>query len=126
MKFRIFGVIAFVLLMSFWVLPWHVWGQTTHSVTISWTPPGIVGGSGSVKGYNVYRGTVTGGPYTKQNATPAPASPYVDTAIVSGTKYFYVVTTVDTANNESAFSNETSATAIGNPNPPMGAAATAQ
>jgi fibronectin type 3 domain-containing protein len=73
---------------------------TTHSVELSWTPS-----SSTVVGYFIYRSNVTGGPYTKLNATADPNSNYTDTGLPSGT-YFYVVTAVDSNNVESGYSNE--------------------
>jgi hypothetical protein len=60
-------------------------------------------------GYNVYRSTTAGGPYTKIAALPT-TSDYTDSGLVNGTTYYYVVTSVDQAANESGFSNEASAT----------------
>jgi len=60
-------------------------------------------------GYNVYRSTTAGGPYTKIAALPT-TSDYTDSDLVNGTTYYYVVTSVDQAANESGFSNEASAT----------------
>jgi hypothetical protein len=82
--------------------------QNTHSVTVSWTAPTA---GGTVNGFNVYRGTVSGGPYTLMNASPIPALTlsYVDTAgLVENTKYFYVVTATGPG-GESAQSLEASA-----------------
>jgi fibronectin type 3 domain-containing protein len=59
-----------------------------------------------VVGYNVYQGTVSGGPYAKLTSTPVSAVQYTDTTVQSGQTYFYVVTAVDSSNDESAFSNQ--------------------
>jgi hypothetical protein len=72
----------------------------THSVTLSWTPS-----TSQVNGYYVYRGTVSGGPYTKLNTTVDTAPSYTDSGLTSGT-YFYVVTSVDPNGVESGYSNE--------------------
>jgi hypothetical protein len=72
----------------------------THSVTLSWTPS-----TSQVTGYNVYRGTVSGGPYTKLNAAVDPNPTYTDAGLTSGS-YFYVVTSVDQNGVESGYSNE--------------------
>jgi|CXWL01.1.fsa_nt_gi endonuclease I len=64
-------------------------------------------------GYNVYRSTTSGGPYTKLNTVLVSASAYSDTTVSNGTTYYYVVTAQDTANNESNISNESSATPSG-------------
>jgi large repetitive protein len=58
-------------------------------------------------GYNVYRGTVSGGPYAKLNVALVTATTYDDAPAGSG-PWYYVVTAVDTSNNESASSTETS------------------
>ncbi len=77
----------------------------SHSVTLAWDPSTSV-----VAGYYVYRATLSGGPYTKLNATPVSLTTYIDTAVASGLTYFYVATAVDSSNVESVLSNEISAT----------------
>jgi fibronectin type 3 domain-containing protein len=64
----------------------------------------------TVVGYNVYRSTTSGGPYTLITSTPVAGVTYTDTAVQAGVTYFYVVTAVDANGNESAFSNEASVT----------------
>lgn len=56
-------------------------------------------------GYNVYRSTVTGGPYDKISSMQT-RSRHTDTAVDNGTRYYYVVTAVDYAGNESDPSGE--------------------
>jgi fibronectin type 3 domain-containing protein len=63
-----------------------------------------------VLGYNVYRGTTSGGPYARIGAAPVASLTYTDTAVASGQTYYYVCTAVDGGNNESAYSNEGAAT----------------
>jgi hypothetical protein len=75
----------------------------THSVTLNWTAS--VGASG----YNVYRSSVTGGPYTKLNASPIATTSYTDSAVQAGQTYYYVLTSVNSSGVESAFSTEVSA-----------------
>ncbi len=58
--------------------------------------------------YNVYRATTTGGPYGLVAGITTPQ--YADLSLINGTTYFYVVTVANTAGNESAYSNEASAT----------------
>lgn len=77
---------------------------TAHSVGLSWTASTSV-----VVGYNVYRGSQTGGPYQRLNTSLQSASGFTDSSVNSGQTYFYVVTAVDGSGNESAFSNEASA-----------------
>lgn len=76
-----------------------------HSVTLTWTAS-----TSTVVGYNVYRSTVSGGPYTKQNSSVNASTSYVDSAVQAGTTYFYVVTSVDSSGVESADSTEVSVT----------------
>jgi endonuclease I len=61
-------------------------------------------------GYNVYRGTTSGGPYSKINGVLVAPSVYADASVTNGTTYYYVVRAVDTSNNESGNSNQASAT----------------
>jgi len=76
-------------------------GVTAHSVNLSWT----ASSSPNVAGYNVYRGTASGGPYTKVNSAPVSGTTYTDTTVQPGQTYYYVVTAVDTSNAESAYSS---------------------
>ncbi len=76
-----------------------------HSSTLSW----VASTSSNVAGYNVYRGTTLGGPYAKINSTLISATTYADTGVVAGLTYYYVATAVDVSNNESGYSNQTSA-----------------
>lgn len=71
-------------------------------VTLSWDAV-----TGAI-GYNVKRSITAGGPYTTI-ASNVPGTSYVDTDVVNGTTYYYVVTAI-TADGESANSNEASAT----------------
>lgn len=80
-----------------------------HTVTLTWNDSGS-----GIAGYRVYRGTTTGGPYVGVNTSLIPATSYTDSSVTSGAKYYYVATAVDTSGNESAYSNEASATI---PNP---------
>lgn len=75
------------------------------SVSLSWAPSS----SSGIVGYNVYRGTISGGPYTKLPLSPVTSSPTTDSTVSSGTTYYYVVTAVDSSNNESADSNQATA-----------------
>lgn len=72
-----------------------------HSVTLSWRSS-----SGSVAGYNVYRGVGTKGPFTKINASPHPNANFSDASVVSGQTYFYMTTAVNKKGKESKFSNQ--------------------
>ena len=75
-----------------------------HSVALSWTAS-----TSTVTGYNVYRGTVSGGPYTKINSSLITGLTYTDSTVASGTQYYYVATAVDSSGNESVDSGAVSA-----------------
>jgi hypothetical protein len=75
--------------------------QTTqHSVSLTWNAS-----TSSVQGYYIYRGTISGGPYTRLSALESGLS-YVDSTAASGQPYYYAVTAVDAANTESVYSNQ--------------------
>jgi hypothetical protein len=76
----------------------------THSAITNWTASTSV-----VAGYNVYRGSVSGGPYTKVNGSLIIGVTFTDTSVLSGQTYFFVTTAVDGSGNESVFSNEVTA-----------------
>jgi len=60
--------------------------------------------------YNVYRGTTSGGPYTKINSSPVVVSDFSDTGVTDGSTYYYVVRAVDMSSNESGNCVQASAT----------------
>jgi hypothetical protein len=76
-----------------------------HSVELHWD---AAAGSGVV-GYNVYRGTVSGGPYSKINSAVAPSTTYTDDNVTAGQTYYYVTTAVSANGNESGYSNQVQA-----------------
>jgi hypothetical protein len=61
-------------------------------------------------GYNVYRSTTQGSGYSKINGLIVTDSNYVDNDVNNWTPYYYAVTAVDLAEQESDYSNEASAT----------------
>lgn len=77
-----------------------------HSVDLSWQASGTSG----IVGYNVYRGTASGGPYQKITSSLDPALSYSDGNVQSGQTYYYVVTAEDNGGAESEHSNEVPAT----------------
>jgi hypothetical protein len=83
-------------------------GTGTHDVILTWTASVTSG----VMGYNVYRGTASGGETsTPLNSTPINGTTYTDENVTAGASYYYVVTAVASNNvTQSADSNETSAT----------------
>ena len=74
-----------------------------HTVDLSWN------GSENAVGYNVYRATASGGPYSMINSSLDGTSAYTDNTVVSGETYYYVATAVDSESQESGYSNETQA-----------------
>jgi hypothetical protein len=115
------GLACFVALLFAVTL----WPQTQHSITIGWT---YTQGADLATGFNVYRATTSGGPYTKLTATPLSINTltFMDITGVGGTKYFYVVTAVDIGGFESANSPEASASFLALPLAPVGVTAIAK
>jgi Abnormal spindle-like microcephaly-assoc'd, ASPM-SPD-2-Hydin len=77
---------------------------SAHHVALAWN------GSSGIEGYNVYVASTSGGPYSRLNAVPIPSASYADFSVQSGHSYYYVVTSVSTANQESSHSSEVRAT----------------
>jgi len=72
---------------------------STYSVSLSWAPSA----SSGVSGYDVYRSTVSGGPYTQIGS--ASTVDYKDSSVQANTEYFYVITSVD-AGVQSGYSSQ--------------------
>ena len=65
-------------------------GTGTHDVILTWT-----GSTEGIAGYNVYRGTASGGESTTPlNSSPLPEPTYCDEAVQAGQEYYYVVEAV--------------------------------
>lgn len=79
-------------------------GVLSHSVDLSWSAS-----TSTVAGYYIYRGTVSGGPYTRLNTTTLTLTSYTDSTVQNATTYYYVTTSVDSNGVESVNSNEASA-----------------
>jgi len=73
----------------------------THTVSLSWNAS-----TSNVIGYNVYRGTTNGGPYSKINSVLVAGTQYTDTTVANTTTYYYVARAVDASNHESVNSNQ--------------------
>jgi len=93
---------------------------SSGSISLAWTAPSP--GSASVSGYNIWRGTSSGG--ETELATGVSGTSFGDSTVTSGIKYFYEVETTNSS-GPGPFSNEASATAGssgsgggGNPPPP--------
>ncbi|MGH9746655.1 MAG: choice-of-anchor D domain-containing protein [Candidatus Acidiferrales bacterium] len=78
---------------------------TAHSVDLSWTASSTSG----VVGYNIYRGTTTGGPYSILDSAPVAADDFTDSTVQSSQTYFYVVRAIDGSGTESSNSSEVQA-----------------
>ena len=72
-----------------------------HSVELVWSQ-----GTSSVVGFNVYRGSTNGGPYTKLTSSPQSSMTYTDYDVTAGQTYYYVVTAVDANGMESDKSSQ--------------------
>jgi len=75
---------------------------SAHDVTLNWN----ASISSGVAGYNVYRGSVSGGPYARMNSSAITITSFNDNAVQPGQTYFYVVTSISLNNVESSYSNE--------------------
>jgi len=79
---------------------------SSHTVSLSWD----ASSTPSVVGYNIYRGTVPGGPYsTKLTSSPQNQTSFVDDTAKSSSTYYYVATAVDSDLAESTYSNQAKA-----------------
>ena len=72
---------------------------------LTWTPS-----TSAVVGYNIYKGTQNGGPYSKINTSTVTGPTYTDASVQSGLTYFYVVTSVTSSGLESVHSSQVSGT----------------
>ena len=72
-------------------------------VQLTWTHTGA-------NHYNVYRSTISGGPYVKIASTTSTYSTYLDATAVNGTTYYYVVRPAAANTDELCQSNQVSAT----------------
>lgn len=73
-----------------------------HHVDLHWAAS-----ASEVSGYNIYRGTQSGGPYASLNSSLISTPAYSDKSVSSGQVYYYVTTAVDSTGIESVRSNET-------------------
>ena len=75
---------------------------SAQSVFLAWSlssSPGVIG-------YNAYRGTISGGPYSKINSNLISLTNYSDQTVQTGHTYYYVTTAVNYLGEESAYSNQ--------------------
>jgi uncharacterized protein (DUF58 family) len=74
--------------------------SSSHSVTLSWTDS-----ASGITGYHAYSSTVSGGPFAKMTSTALTTPSFRDTNVQSGQTYYYVVTALNSSNQESAYSS---------------------
>ena len=94
----------------------------SHTVTLSWTPAQQPAGL-TIASWNVLRGTNSGGPYTQLASVTGSTTSYTDTAVSSGSDYYYVVQSVDTQGVASADSTQVEAVIPTSP-PPLAVSTT--
>ena len=70
-----------------------------HTVDLTWGAS-----SSAAAGYNVYRASISGGPYSRISS--AASTYYTDATVQSGQTYYYVTTAVDSSGVESGYSNQ--------------------
>ena len=81
-----------------------------QSVNLAW--------SGNGAFYNVYRGTVSSGGYSKI-ASLLTNTTYLDLTVLNGTAYFYVITSLNILGEESVYSTEAAAHPASTVPPPV-------
>jgi fibronectin type 3 domain-containing protein len=107
LMFAPFAVLVFLLILR----PVHTSGQTAlHGSFLTWNAPSVTSTTSAAASYNIYRGTVSGGPYTLvANVT---TTSYTDpvAGLSPGVTYFYVVRSVNIVGVEEEVSAEVSGT----------------
>ena len=95
-------LLAFPLFLLLATAAWAI--PTVHQAALTWTQTTDT----TVDHDCVYRGTVSGGPYTPIfcSAAKTPITAYLDLTVQGGQTYYYVTTAVDQNGEESAYSNE--------------------
>ncbi|MGB8065759.1 MAG: choice-of-anchor D domain-containing protein [Candidatus Sulfotelmatobacter sp.] len=75
----------------------------THSVNLSWA----ASSSANISGYNIYRTqySTSCGTFKKLNPQVNSGTLYTDSTVADGASYCYAVTTVNSSNDESGYSN---------------------
>ena len=96
--------IALLAIGTVFLIRYSTQQRKPHRVILTWHPSTPNNGV-PIAGYNVYRSTISGGPYVRL-ASRVPDVSYIDTLVNSKQTYFYVVTAVDQSNRESKYSNE--------------------
>jgi hypothetical protein len=74
---------------------------STYSVALNWAA-----GTSTATGFNIYRGTTSGGPYSKLNSSTLTTTSYTDSSVTVGKTYYYVATEQNSEGQESSYSNQ--------------------
>ena len=80
----------------------QVTNETNAQLDLSWDA--VAGAAG----YNLYRSPLSGGGWVKLNNAVLTGTTFTDTGLRNTQVYYYVATALDSAGNESAYSNQTS------------------
>ena len=99
MRTRRIGITAFVLLLLFWLAPWHqlVDAQTQHGIQWTWSAvtQDTTGNAITVDGYNIYCAPSATGPFTtKTNSALISGTSYLETGLTAGNTYSCQITAV--------------------------------
>jgi hypothetical protein len=87
-------------------------GTGSHDVILSWT----ASPSSGVTGYNIYRGTTSGGESpTPLNSMPINGATYTDENVSAGADYYYLVTSVTANGDTQSAASEETAVAVPSP-----------
>jgi len=79
-----------------------VTNEGNGQVALSWNAAAVAAG------YNLYRSPLSGGGWVKVNTSMLNGTTYTDTGLQNTRVYYYVVTALDAAGNESGYSNQVS------------------
>jgi hypothetical protein len=90
---------SFLVYFLITLVPAVAWA---NSVTIGWN----ANSETDFAGYNVYGSTTSGSGYTRLNSSLIKTTSYQDFSVTTGMTVYYVVTAVNTSNQESRYSNE--------------------
>ncbi len=80
----------------------HRTGSSATSISIGWD----ANAEPDLYRYEVWRGSTSGGPYSKIGNVPAGTMTYTDNGLTTGATYYYVLTAQDTSFNRSPNSDE--------------------
>jgi hypothetical protein len=101
------GACAVLMEEQIFPYPQRVFASSSEQgVTISWATTQ----NPNVAGHNIYRSEVQGTGYEKINGAPVTGASYLDEATIAGVNYFYIIKTVNTAQEESLSSSEVNGT----------------